>query len=680
MSRPVIIVEESSPLAGPSQPVFSEVDTVAGEGTADDSITEWPSLDGDDDLGERAMTPVDQMIENACQGTMTSPQTPVVEFMALANASSPSTLLHQIESVTISNELLREHSKKLAQGLADRDQQIHVLENNLEQQGELLHQLKADLTTANTERMDDAELHRQAIDELNNKAEHDLASLAQTSEDSLASMRGQLVDKDELVESLRMSVEDLQVNSRADVEYTQQIEMLQSELDNVQRLADESGVSSAGQCAKLEKQIEQSRTVTRNLQNDMRMLYNKNKAAVSELEKQYKHEDYKSRYQAIVLENNVLVERMAQFRGCSESVAATTKSLEQAELRLNETLEGFQTQRSGMLEELTLARRAASDLQERCAQLEVANSALEAAFAGLGNEKAAAMEECDSLQAFNASLSEQRDNFEMQLAEKDVAYELLENSIGQIQLHYDRTAQMLGKIMRLSVVQEETIKTLAISDVKLPEMQQLAKDLGHQLQLKTVQYEELNVFMEDERCVRAAMTDELNEKLHNAQEQISLLQEASQASAAKLSEQLRQGAESRSSIGAEIDACRQAAMKELAAEKQRAQTHLETLQTTHEQDLEDVYQEISKQSNIVERLSGQLCEKELALLEADGAVEQAQIEAKKVATQHSLKLEGQFDAYRRASEAKIQTLRDNLHKAEAEVEMLDKELQQMQNN
>lgn len=234
--------------------------------------------------------------------------------------------------------------------------------------------------------------------------------------------------------------------------------------------------------------------------------------------------------------------------------------------------------------------------------------------------------------------------------------------------------------MRLSVVQEETIKTLAISDVKLPEMQQLAKDLGHQLQLKTVQYEELNVFMEDERCVRAAMTDELNEKLHNAQEQISLLQEASQASAAKLSEQLRHGAESRSSIGAEIDACRQAAMKELAAEKQRAQTHLETLQTTHEQDLEDVYQEISRQSNIVERLSEQLCEKELALLEADGAVEQAQIEAKKVATQHSLKLEGQFDAYRRASEAKIQTLRDNLHKAEAEVEMLDKELQQMQNN
>jgi len=468
--------------------------------------------------------------------------------------------------------------------------------------------------------------------------------------------------------------------STADAEYTQQIETLQSELDNAQRLARETNLSSAEQCGKLEKQLEQNRTVTRNLQNDMRMLYNNNKTAVSELEKQYKHEDYKSRYQAIIQENKVLVERMEQFRGCSESVAATTESLEQAELKLNETLQEFQAQRSAILEELAQARHTASDLQGRCAHLEEANSALEASFEGLKNEKAAALDECSSLQAFNAELSEQRDSFEMQLAEKDVAYELLEISIDQIQHHCDRTAQMLGRIMRLSVVQEETIKALTISDAKLPEMQQMAKDLAHQLELKTVQYEELNVFMEDERCVRAAMTDELNQKLNNAQEQNSLLQEANQASAAKLSEQQRQGAENRSNIGAEIDACRQAAMKELAAEKQKAQVQLETLQSKHEQDLEEVYQETSKQSNIVERLSGQLCEKELALLEADGALEQSQIEAKKAATEHSLKLEGQFDSYRRASETKIQTLRDNLHKAEAEVEMLDKELQQMQKN
>ena len=52
----------------------------------------------------------------------------------------------------------------------------------------------------------------------------------------------------------------------------------------------------------------------------------------------YKHEDYKSRYQSIVEENNVLRERMEKLSGCTDSVAATQRNLEQAELQLAQVM------------------------------------------------------------------------------------------------------------------------------------------------------------------------------------------------------------------------------------------------------------------------------------------------------------------------------------------------------
>ena len=54
----------------------------------------------------------------------------------------------------------------------------------------------------------------------------------------------------------------------------------------------------------------------------------------------------------------------------------------------------------------------------------------------------------------------------------------------------------------------------------------MAEDFAQRLEVKTKQYEELNIFMEDERCVRESITQDLKQKLANADNEVSLLQEA----------------------------------------------------------------------------------------------------------------------------------------------------------
>lgn len=540
----------------------------------------------------------------------------------------PEALRQQLQSLAISNELLREDHRSHEEQLSAQSTKLVTLQEELSFTSTLLSQAIAERDTSiealRALESDSADTKRAQASSLQERAESaqlilGLQSRANQAAVQIASLKRYTSE----LEATLAETEAVDTIRESATAATKQVEELTTQLQAVE--------------VEWQKKLDQQQGINRNLQSDLALVYAKNKRELARLEEQYRHEDYKARYESLLARSTDLESRVASMDACrsqlqrtAEDQKKTSEALEIAARTMSAKhyeLVNAQKSLERKEEEIELQVRAAKDsvevLQSRVAELETEMTLIPQ----LRLEK-------DEMEAKLNSLTfdlENATNRYSSIAEGTYSSLLIRCSrklclpyslseIPEIQAEKDALAATIEGL------QQQLAERSSVSDQAHFELQSTVEaqkgqleDAMAQLEAKNMQYNELSEFMEEERLVRTEVIEQLERDVEatsaRADAADAALREcearvaAAQQNAESVAEEsTRQIAELRAAMvenNASIEA-------EVAA---RVSQEVEAKSAIHCSEMEALRHELRSAKLTTEQLSGELCEKELALHE-----------------------------------------------------------------
>ena len=670
---PMVVVEDNTPRARPRAPVRT---ANCGTNTASPL-----------GMQEMACSPMPQPIiaeshEMACSPMPRAPVaeaatmtvSPLSNFHALAENEDPETLRFQIDSLTMSTELLRE----------DLASKTAALEQHVTSAG----QLNATINTLSTElREAQAELDesRPQLDQL--QSSQAAAAAQKVADDgTIEELQGQVASTSAELDTANVELDDLKFQLETLSASEDLVREVEESRDILEQLRESSSTAESGWSHKLSQQL----AVNKNLQSDMAIIYAKNKREIKALEQKYRHEDYKGRY-------NVVNQKLMRMEGqlnhlgtCKLDVEATAAlqeacaaKIKTAHAALESRIAEFHRRQAGWQREQEESKSAWATLSANAKAAMVSNSAenegLRSKAAELENRVAGLAEEAAFTAAENAGLAEAVTELEVKLNAATFEQDSLRNEAAGVADLQDQNARLTEAVTKLeqqlaAVPDPSELEELQQLEAALTKQEEFAVELTAQLEEKARQYTELSTFVEEERLVRTEIIDDLEKDLEAAQASVVPLQEAvAERDAELLAEQ------------GHVQAVEAEANATIAAIEQAVEGQVAEVQAAATNQLEAATAEMQAQldaaQTMMEQLGGELCEKELTLheaIEAKNDAEKALAAAgtTKGAEEELAKVHEKFKHFRAMAETKIATYKDNLAKSEAEVAFLDKELAQ----
>ena len=720
---PMVVIEDNTPRARPRAPVrtaSSGTNTNTASPLAMHKITCSPMPQPvAPAVHEMACSPMPQPViaesyDMSCSpmpgapvaeaGTMTV--SPLSNFHALAENEDPDTLRFQIDSLTMSTELLRED---LASKTAELEQ--HVA--SASQLNATINKLSTDLCEARAE-LDES---RPQLEELQSSQ---AAAAAQKMEDDgiIEGLHDQVSSASAELDAANTELDDLKFQLETMAPSEDLIHEVEESREILGQLRESSSAAESDWSHKLGQQL----AVNKNLQSDMAMIYAKSKREIKALEEKYRHDDYKGRYNVVNQKLMRMAGQLNHLEACKLDVEATSALQEACAARIktaHASLEGriaeFHRQKAGWLSEqeeskfawatLSVSAKAAMEsnsaenvgLRSKVAELEdrAAGLAEEAAFIAAENAglieaatelEAKLAEEATFMATENAGLTEAVTELEAKLNTATFEQDSLRNEVAGVSELRDQNVRLAEAVAELeqqlaAVPEPSELMELQQLEAALTKQEEFAVELTVQLEEKARQYTELSTFVEEERLVRTEIIDDLEKDLEAAQVSIAPLQEAlAERDAALLAEQAHVQAveaEANATIAELKQAIEDQATEVQAAAKER----LEASTANADAWAAQMQSQLDAAQIMMEQLGGELCEKELTLHEATEAKNDAEkalaaVVATKGTEEELAKVQEKFKHFRAIAETKIATYKENLAKSEAEVAYLDKELAQ----
>ena len=497
-------------------------------------------------------------------GQMTSPLSPVVQFMSLAVNNSPTELLQQIESVSISNELLRDTARSLQKELSEKEAALASIQ--LQMQG--MSSLSKEETNALKQQL---QQHSSLVDQLQGEieqlqSEREMLQLA-VSQSSFA--------RSEESEQIQTREQELM---QVIAEKTQQLQQMESDMSALRSHAAQARQEMDSLRADYDSKLAAQTSAAKNLQEDLRRIYHKHKKELADLQAEYKHDAYKERYAEVVQENSMLVARVSKMMSLVQQVEDMSRLQEQATAGLDMAAAALEKQAAEMEESKAQWQHREEELQATIESMRVTMAEIyakvedgEAVTAELRNALATAQDAIVRL-----SSNEELLQTELQLAQSDAmvaasAKAEVDQMQARIQQLEGTVASLETEIQVLEAALAERAAEAAEHDIKLQELTQAREEAEQQLQQlqsmgesdrvalqtevdrlmnmqmdaeaaarmattkmvecaeqleeKSRQYNELKDFIEEERTIRQEVIDDMERELEDAHRKLQSMQE-----------------------------------------------------------------------------------------------------------------------------------------------------------
>ncbi|EDQ93006.1 uncharacterized protein MONBRDRAFT_22326 [Monosiga brevicollis MX1] len=663
--------------------------------------------------------------------TSTSPLRGVVHALERAAQLEEPQLLELVETLSISNEMLRDTHVQLHEQLAaaevamsaaqaardaqdaqleqlavDHDARVLELETALQRRVEEYNRLAAEQTELQ-QRMADKErlleelsflqdAHRDSTDratalEAETQVLH--ARLVESQETHAAQAQAWAVEK----EALQTQVVELQGLHKEDAERAQELRTLRSE------------------------NASQAQTMA-NLEADLRKMYKRHKAELKQLDEQYRHSDYAAQlarlqsdvatWQSAWTEVNDLAGQLQSQLNETQHTQDLVKQLEQANTRMQSELAAARAAEHQARLQADAHATSAEDLRTQLDNTRAALSGVEATMTSLEKKLDAREEQIAQL----LSSADDAEHMTQELLELRKTVQVLE-----AQLHAER-ASGLRQLVEHAVARAEVTGLTRKSDQLLGRVHDLeaaaaAQSKAHEAEL-TVAHEQASSAQEQLHQVKEdlreqeeaneelqAHVSELNERLQSERSEQEELRFFHLTEEAAKQEALEHASQVEKALREEVSALEQGTPRdklhdtyalvclllfvtqELEAVKSKGQEALEHLQvqletamsqaeTQSTDQIASLKAELAYATTKAERLNGELVERDLRLSQLEAVMAAPATTSAKA--EHEIKALRKFIAeYQAKTEEKIRMLKENLAQSENENQLLDRELRRL---
>eukprot|EP00039_Didymoeca_costata_P003977 m.70826 g.70826 ORF g.70826 m.70826 type:complete len:934 (-) comp12170_c0_seq2:144-2945(-) len=543
------------------------------------------------------------MAATTSSGTNTSPL--ANQMMTLSEDANVETLRQQVESILIVNELLREQHEDMVFALEKKDKQLEQL--RLESQQEALAQ--------------------QMIEQ----------------EKSHERFTKEIMDRDEEIMELGSRIASLQeaLQESQDNDIHERMDSMTKQVDDLKCQLKISSDQHVYEVSQLQAKVTQQKEINVALQNDIRMVHQRNKVALVELEEKYHHEAYEERYKAIAMEKNTLQSRLEALEMCKGSMSATAEMqrhlvehLEQATVAMQERdaslvlkVEELEKENAELKQlhqqmeeemkaimaekedEMQLSREMAEDAVAMETRLDEYNTVIMNL-----EDKLASLESLENVQEQFEAKSQQFNEIRMKTDEAIVELDELKDMYGKLQQEYDHLSDLYGAKIRDNANLSSQIESLCLqiqngTEIQAQDQLEQFQEVSEQLKIRTEEYNDLKKFTEEERKILGEVVTELEKDLETTvqerDEVMNMLEEAR-----------RENME----ITKQVDDITISHKRQVASLNATSQMEIsEALQVANNEKAE-LQQKVKKLALDLERLGGELCEKELSLMEAQQAL------------------------------------------------------------
>eukprot|EP00743_Colponemidia_sp_Colp-15_P005139 GILK01005530.1.p1 GENE.GILK01005530.1~~GILK01005530.1.p1 ORF type:complete len:1061 (-),score=364.83 GILK01005530.1:145-3327(-) len=222
------------------------------------------------------------------------------EMLAFSGSERRDTLDGRLETLTISNELLREERERLERQLNQIKQTSKEWEQKCNSYESRISEFSASMAEKESELL---------------KCKQEVSSAKSRAADQLESMESRFNQERS---DLQRQISELEVKLTDHEEIKSSLNQeRQKDLDaQMEKLK----LTHARTESELRGQIDTLKTINKNLENDLRMMYKKHKTQLKELEDTYQHENYKSKYTVAVHELSMLSGQLKSFVAIQEEV------------------------------------------------------------------------------------------------------------------------------------------------------------------------------------------------------------------------------------------------------------------------------------------------------------------------------------------------------------------------
>lgn len=194
------------------------------------------------------------------------------------------------------------------------------------------------------------------------------------------------------------------------------------------------------------KLVQQLEAQVGHLQEDLRAVYNKHKKELRALEEEYRHTDYEARYASLTKENQALRSRAACLQNASVRAAALAESQATVAARALEMQESLQCREAALRQsEAALAARA-QELSQSQAETATATAAAE-------RERADFEAAFDELQVAYDALSAEKDAINVEFAAASVRLSSLEGKAAEVEQYEAIVASLRQELEEQSASQ-----------------------------------------------------------------------------------------------------------------------------------------------------------------------------------------------------------------------------------
>lgn len=264
-------------------------------------------------------------VDTAAFGTSPMATSPLGGIHALDGYTSPRALRAELDTLAISNEVLREDQRAREDELIHRTSSLSAANEQLAFTTTLLEQARAERDASSAAKdfleiavVDGEQARADALAERNETASflRELQSRVNHTAVALAEMaRSNLELQTELAQSAALD----EINNAA----TGQVVGLEDRLATVE--------------AEGQKKLAHQVTINKNLQSDLKAVYGTYKRDLARLEKEYRHDDYKARYQALLARSSALQARMQSMQACRVDLERTAEIQRTTSVTMQET-------------------------------------------------------------------------------------------------------------------------------------------------------------------------------------------------------------------------------------------------------------------------------------------------------------------------------------------------------
>eukprot|EP00041_Stephanoeca_diplocostata_P038700 m.1545040 g.1545040 ORF g.1545040 m.1545040 type:complete len:1172 (+) comp25258_c0_seq24:148-3663(+) len=648
---------------------------------------------------DSSCSPMPCPTETASIATSPHPLPVLADFHALGDDTCPATLHSQIDSLTLSNELLRGDQASKAAEIAAKTSTIVTLQQTLRATRETQHALAAECeqlqhTVASWEQR--ALPAEQECDNLSS-----LLMLLQSRANHGAAA----------IHELRTENERL----KAALASTAAVHEVEADLASARAEVAALHAEHVATEAAWQRKLDQQLAVNRNLQSDLSMIYERNKREVAQLEAQYKHEDYKQLYAAARGKIQRLEGAMDAVRRCKDKLTDTAKmqaltahalhhawtefrterdahaaDVDQHEQNMEEFLAksaAFVAEKNGLVEELQHLRASVEHataqhnaVQTEAETLNATVACLETKLQQLTLDYKACEARLANIPALETQVTELEDRCHKLTFENDMQQDQLASipALETANAALERTVEELRA--QLAASSALSTEEHAALEQRLADQAAVLATTAAQLEAKTLEYNELSDFMEEERVVRAEVIEEMErdaERSHGEIGDLTAALEEANASLATAHAAVAAATDEHAAREHELTTTYQSEVAALRAQVADAVADaVREAEARHEATVANLNKEVLAARLTAEQLGGELCEKELSLHDAVDSQRRAEeaLQQSQGAATELMAFREQFKTYKSATEAKIETLRKNLQLAEDEVRFLDKQL------